>query len=67
MGQAAVSKRPPNWQLLEAIPDYCRDGRDVLLWNGHPLIATYCDGWRDPVGRLVNGATHFADADGPVS
>jgi len=55
------------WRGLEAIPDDRRDGRDVLLWfeRGYPAICSWCDGWRDPVGREVRGITHWADVEGP--
>lgn len=57
---------PIFWRGIEYIPDDRRDGRDVLLWvDGHSAICSWCDGWRDPVGRIVRGATHYADVEGP--
>jgi hypothetical protein len=53
------------WHPLVAIPDDRMDGRDVLLWKGAVIVGSYLDGWCDPVGRPVEGATHFADAQGP--
>lgn len=53
------------WTPIATIPDDRRDGRDVLLWAGHLIVCSWCDGWCDPVGRLVRGATHYADVEGP--
>jgi len=53
------------WQPIAAIPDDRRDGRDMLLWVGRVALCSWCDGWRDAVGRLVRGATHWADVEGP--
>jgi hypothetical protein len=57
-----------DWHVdVAAIPDDRRDGREVLLWfaAGYSVIVTWDDGWRDPVGRVVVGATHWADLGGP--
>lgn len=57
---------PIFWRGIEYIPDDRRDGRDVLLWvDGHSALCSWCDGWRDSVGRIVRGATHYADVEGP--
>lgn len=64
---AVIERAPVAWHDLSAVPDDRRDGRDVLLWRGCLVVASWCDGWRDPVGRPVIGATHYADAEGPVS
>lgn len=55
------------WRLIETIPDDRKDGRDVLLWTAtrYPVLCSWDDAWRDPVGHEVRGATHFADVDGP--
>lgn len=53
------------WQPLADAPDVLRDGRDLILWRGGPIVASWCDGWRDAVGRPVVGATHYADVEGP--
>lgn len=53
------------WRRLARIPSDRKDGRDVLLWRGHAIVCSWCDGWRDPVGREVLRATHFADIEGP--
>lgn len=47
------------------IPDDRKDGREVLLWTGSPIVSSFDDGWRDPVGRPVQNATHWADVEGP--
>lgn len=56
-----------DWRGIDAVPDDRKDGRDVLLWAGYPAVVSWCDGWRDAVGGLVAGATHWADVLGPVS
>lgn len=61
----AIRQAHLDWRGIEAIPDDRKDGRDVLLWIGAVIVATWCDGWRDAVGRLVHGATHYADVEGP--
>ena len=50
-----------------AIPDDRKDGREMLLWaaGGYAVICSWDDGWRDPVGREVVGATAWADVGGP--
>lgn len=67
MNQIATIARaaPINWNSIETMPDNRKDGRDMLLWNGHPVVCLWCDGWRDPVGRLVTNATCYADVEGP--
>ena len=54
------------WHNLDSIPDDRMDGRDVLLWIGRAVLAIWCDGWCDAVGRPVQGATHYADVGGPM-
>lgn len=54
-------------QPIGGIPEDRKDGRDVLLWAGFPAIASWCDGWRDAVGRPISGVTHWADVEGPGS
>jgi hypothetical protein len=54
------------WRPLTDIPDDAHDGRDIILWRSGPIVASWCDGWRDAVGRTVVGATHYADVEGPV-
>ena len=56
-----------DWHPIREVPATFKDGRDVLLWSGHPAVCLWCDGWRDPVGRLVRGVTHYADVEGPGS
>jgi hypothetical protein len=57
---------PIAWQPLATAPDDRKDGRDVLLWvEDHGVLSSWDDGWRDPVGREVVGATHLADIQGP--
>jgi len=53
------------WSPIAGIPDDRHDGRDVLLWTGHLLLGSWCDGWRDAVGRTIQGVTHYADVEGP--
>lgn len=55
-----------DWFPLDAIPADRMDGRDVLLWAGRIIVASWCDVWCDAVGRPVRGATHWADVEGPV-
>jgi hypothetical protein len=56
-----------NWKRIEAqpIPDDRKDGRDMLLWSGYAAVCSWCDGWRDAVGKLVQ-ATHWDDVEGPA-
>lgn len=56
-----------DWRPLSAVPDDRKDGRDVLLWvGGYAAVCAYdLDFWWDSVGRVVTGATHFADVEGP--
>lgn len=54
-----------DWHPIAEITNDRLDGRDVLLWKGSPIVGTYLDGWCDPVGRPVHGATHYADVEGP--
>lgn len=54
------------WFPICGIPDDRKDGRDVLLWNGQLVLASWCDGWCDAVGRQVHGVTQWADVEGPV-
>lgn len=63
----AFAMAPINWRLdVSRVPLDRHDGRDMLLWSGdHAILCSWCDGWRDPVGRLVQGATHWADVEGP--
>ena len=56
----------PAWHPIAEIPDDHRDGRDVLLWAGHLVLASWCDDWCDAVGRPVRGVTQWADVEGPV-
>lgn len=53
------------WHDAATIPDDRKDGREVLLWTGSPIVSSFDDGWRDPVGRPVQNATHWADVEGP--
>ncbi len=55
-----------DWYPIAEIPSDRQDGRDVLLWIGRVVLASWCDGWCDAVGRPVRGATHWADAEGPA-
>lgn len=52
---------------VETLPGDRQDGREVLLWHeaGYPVLCSWDQGWRDPVGREVVGATHWADVGGP--
>ncbi|SNT19817.1 hypothetical protein [Sphingopyxis indica] len=55
-----------DWHDIGGLPIDRKDGRDVLLWSaGSPVLCSWCDGWRDAVGRPVRGATHWADVEGP--
>lgn len=56
---------PIDWRPASEITDDRKDGRDVLLWTGYPVLCCWDEAWRDPVGHEVRGATHFADVDGP--
>jgi hypothetical protein len=67
MNALASFETAPNWQPIAAIPETRHDGRDVLLWVGRAILASWCDGWCDAVGRPVKGVTHFADVEGPAS
>jgi len=55
-----------NWRPIADIPEDRKDGRDVLLWIGRVIIASWCDVWCDAVGRPVRGAMYWADVEGPV-
>jgi len=61
----AATGLPVTWQPIATIPDQHRDGRDVLVWAGHLAVCSWCDGWRDSVGRLVHGVTDWADVEEP--
>ncbi|WP_293921119.1 hypothetical protein [Sphingobium sp. UBA5915] len=51
-----------DWQAMEMLPDDRRDGRDVLLWaDGYAAICSWCDGWRDAVGREIMAPAAWAD------
>ena len=52
------------WSALP-IPTDRQDGRDLLLWAGYLTLGSWCDGWRDAVGRLIVGITDWADVEGP--
>jgi hypothetical protein len=68
MTTIATSKRgrpARTWDDIATIPDDHRDGRDVLLWAGYLVIASWCDGWRDTVGREIAGVSAWADVEGP--
>jgi hypothetical protein len=54
-----------DWHLIAVIPDDRMDGRDVLLWAGHMLVGSWCDGWCDAVGRPIRGVTHWTDVQAP--
>lgn len=54
-----------DWRPIDAAPDTLRDGRDVLAWAGHLAVCSWCDGWRDAVGRPIRGVTHFAEVEEP--
>ncbi|WPZ05645.1 hypothetical protein [Pelagerythrobacter marinus] len=63
---APASSTPIAWRSIEAVPDDRKDGRDVLLWVGsYPALCSWCGTWLDAVGRVVAGATHWADVEGP--
>lgn len=63
---APVDAVPIAWRPIEAVPDDRRDGRDVLLWVGsYPALCSWDGAWFDAVGRVVAGATHWADVEGP--
>lgn len=49
----------------DTIPDDRKDGREIVMWAGSLVVSTFDDGWRDPVGRPVRGATHWAEVEGP--
>jgi hypothetical protein len=66
MMASAITATIP-WHPIDRIPNDRLDGRDVLLWAGRSVLCSWCDGWRDPVGRPVSGVTHYADVEGPVS
>ena len=53
------------WRPIADVPEDRMDGRDVLLWNCRATLCSWCDGWRDAVGRPVAGVTHWADVEGP--
>lgn len=53
------------WKPISQITGSRMDGRDVLLWAGCAILGSWCDGWRNSVGRPVVGVTDFADVEGP--
>ena len=62
------STDPIAWHLIESVPDDRKDGRDVLLWvSDYPALCSWDGAWFDAVGRVVAGATHWADVEGPAS
>lgn len=68
---SVMEQRAPmavDWRGIASIPEDRKDGRDVLLWIGAcAMVGSWCDGWRDPVGRLLRAVTHWADVEGPVA
>lgn len=58
-------KVEPHWREVAELPAERKDGRDVLLWAGRMVVASWFDGWRDGFGRLVRGVTHYADVGEP--
>ncbi|USA40234.1 hypothetical protein NCF86_03500 [Pelagerythrobacter marinus] len=65
-GHAPASSTPIAWRSIEAVPDDRKDGRDMLLWiRGYPALCSWDGAWFDAVGRVVAGATHWADVEGP--
>ena len=64
-GRIGVMAGSVTWRPIATIPADRMDGRDVLLWIGHAAVCSWCDGWRDAVGRPVRNATHWADVEGP--
>jgi hypothetical protein len=63
----AKAERAPNWRVLAVIPADRLDGRDMLLWTVRVVLGSWCDGWRDAVGRPIHGVTQWADVEGPVT
>ncbi|AJA07442.1 hypothetical protein SKP52_02535 [Sphingopyxis fribergensis] len=62
----AFALAPINWRFdLSRMPIDRFDGREMLLYAGYVVLCSWCDGWRDPVGRPVQNATHWADVEGP--
>lgn len=54
------------WSPIATLPESRKDGREVLLWvAGHPAVCSWDGAWCDTVGREVEGATHWADVEGP--
>lgn len=54
-----------NWRPFASIGSAQRDGRMILAWAGYPAIISWCDGWRDAVGRPFVGATWWAEVEEP--
>jgi hypothetical protein len=67
MGAVAVMVHTATlaWRPIASAGPEQRDGRDVLAWAGYLAVISWCDGWRDAVGRPFTSATHFAEVEGP--
>ena len=63
------------WQPVEELPDHLKDGREVLVWDGHCAdVATWSlprwmgnePGWNDTTeGGPIDGVTHFCEIQPP--
>jgi hypothetical protein len=52
-----------DWVDIAELPEAFKDGRNVLLWTGFPVVDIWLnDGWADSGNRT---ATHFAEINPP--
>lgn len=64
-----------DWIPIADLPEYLKDGRDVLLWSsGSADVAIWWEsglkgrsGWITPEGVQLGPVTHFAEIDPPES
>ncbi|EJU15156.1 hypothetical protein LH128_00195 [Sphingomonas sp. LH128] len=59
---------PIAWHPIAEMPEDRKNGRNMLLWfsAGYPAICNWDGAWCDSVGFVLNGATMWADVEGPV-
>ncbi|MET3710401.1 hypothetical protein ABIC65_001081 [Sphingomonas trueperi] len=54
------------WRRIAELPDALKDGREVLVWDGWPYVASFeADFWRIHDWIPLAGPTHFAEIDRP--
>lgn len=67
--------QPISWKLIDELPEACKDGRRVLLWDGYDAdVGRWSEtrwwnegpGWNDTSGGgPLNDITHFSEINAP--